>query len=433
MKFPGRRKYKHYFPVDKKDPLTNSLDLNVQYKQPYIVGLDQTLVDIEAEVTDELLAKFNLEKSLSQLIAEDVAEELYRHLVDHNLIVDQHAGGTIGNTLHNYSILADNRSVLYGVMSNNIQVGNYAYQYLCNTSSKVDLQHLQPVDGAIGRAFTLISECGERTFAIDAGKMNYLSPDFINEELIKNSAAFVLSAYFVRCKGEETLDKASLKAIEYANKHNVPVVLTLGTHHLIDDQPEWWREFIQEHVQVLAMNEEEAKALLGTDIPILACEKALDFVDLVLCTTGPQGLYMAGYTDEAFKRKTQYPKLTAELADFNRYEFSRPIAKANCENPVKIYSHIAPYLGGPTKITNTNGAGDGALAAVLHDIAANVYHKMNVPDSNKHNIPALAYSSLAQICKYANRVSFSVLSQNSPRLSRALPEREDSLETAYWD
>ena len=89
-------------------------------------------------------------------------------------------------------------------------------------------------------------------------------------------------------------------------------------------------------------------------------------------------------------------------------------------------------MGGPDKIKNTNGAGDGALAAVLHDISANDYHKMNVPDSSKHEVPAITYSSLSQICKYANRVSYEVLSQASPRLSKGLPEREDSLETAYW-
>lgn len=432
MRFPGRRKHRHYFPVDKKDPLTNKLSHKVELKHPYIVGMDQTIVDIEAHVSQSLLEQYNLQKGLSQLVSNNVAEALYEYIVKNDLIVDQHAGGTIGNTMHNYSVLADNRSVLYGVMSENIKVGNYAYQYLCNTSSKVDLQHLQPVVGAIGRAFTLITEDGERTFAIDSGKMNRLTPEFISEELIKQSSAFVVSAYFTRCNGEDTLDKAALKAIEYANKHNVPVVLTLGTRFMIDERPQWWRDFIKNHVQVLAMNEEEAEALVGTSDPLLAAEKALELADLVLCTAGPMGLYMAGYTDEQFKRKSQYPLLPGSIAEFNRYEFSRPLPKAACQQPVKIYSHIAPYMGGPDKIKNTNGAGDGALAALLHDISANDYHKMNVPDSSKHDVPAITYSSLAQICKYANRVSFEVLSQSSPRLSKGLPEREDSLETAYW-
>lgn len=432
MRFPGRRKHRHYFPVDKKDPVTNKLDVDAKLKHPYIVGMDQTLVDIEAKVCSNILAKFDLKVGLSQLVASDTAEALYDYLVENELIVDQHAGGTIGNTMHNYSVLADDRSVLYGVMSQNIQVGNYAYRYLCNTSSKVDLQHLQPVNGAIGRAFTLITEDGERTFAIDSGMMNRLTPDFIDEELIKNASAFVVSAYFTRCQGEDTLDQAALTAIDYANKHNVPVVLTLGTRFMIEEKPDWWRQFIKEKVQVLAMNEEEAEALVGTSDPLLAAEKALDLADLVLCTAGPQGLYMAGYTDEKFKRKSQYPLLPGSIPEFNRYEFSRPLPANSCEQPIKIYSHIAPYMGGPDEIKNTNGAGDGALAAVLHDISANDYHKMNVPHSSKQDVPAITYSSLAQICKYANRVSFEVLSQSSPRLSKGLPEREDSLETAYW-
>ena len=89
-------------------------------------------------------------------------------------------------------------------------------------------------------------------------------------------------------------------------------------------------------------------------------------------------------------------------------------------------------MGGPDSIKNTNGAGDGALAAVLHDLSANVYHKMNIQNSSKHHQKALTYSSLSQMSKYANRVSYEVLVQHSPRLSRGLPEREDSLEQAYW-
>ncbi len=41
---------------------------------------------------------------------------------------------------------------------------------------------------------------------------------------------------------------------------------------------------------------------------------------------------------------------------------------------------------------NTNGAGDGALAALLHDITANNYHRNNVPNSSKHKCKWLTYS-----------------------------------------
>ena len=381
MKFPGKRKSKHYFPVNARDPLLQQFQPENETSAAWVVGIDQTLVDIEAKVDDEFIERYGLSAGHSLVIEDDVAEALYQELKQKNLITHQFAGGTIGNTMHNYSVLADDRSVLLGVMCSNIEIGSYAYRYLCNTSSRTDLNYLQGVDGPIGRCFTLIGESGERTFAISPGHMNQLRAESIPE----------------------------------------------------DENPQWWQQFLKDHVSILAMNEDEAEALTGESDPLLASDKALDWVDLVLCTAGPIGLYMAGFTEDEAKRKTQHPLLPGAIAEFNQYEFSRAMRHKDCQNPLRVYSHIAPYMGGPEKIMNTNGAGDGALAALLHDITANSYHRSNVPNSSKHKFTWLTYSSLAQVCKYANRVSYQVLNQHSPRLTRGLPEREDSLEESYWD
>lgn len=263
--------------------------------------------------------------------------------------------------------------------------------------------------------------------------MNHLRPESIDKELIENSSALVISAYLMRTQGSETMTEATMQAVKYANEANVPVVLTLGTKFLIEQDPTWWANFVKEHVDILAMNEEEGLAITGFEDPLLAADKALDWVDLVICTAGEKGLFMAGHVDEKFKRETEYPLLPGAIADFNRFEFSRAMRKVDCESPIKAYSHTAPFMGGPDSIKNTNGAGDCALAAVLHDLSANVYHKLNVGNSAKHQQPAMTYSSLAQISKYANRASYEVLVQHSPRLSRGLPEREDCLEQVYWE
>ena len=433
MKFPGRRRHKHYFPVEAKDPLTNQLNSTDRLQRSYITGIDQIVVDIEAKVDQAFLDEFQLRRGMSQVIDSDITNALYDRLKLDNMIDYEFAGGTVGNTMHNYSTLADDRSVLLGVMSENIKIGSYAYRFLCNTSSRVDLDYLQPVDGPIGRCFTLIDETGERTFAISAGLMNHLRPESIDKELIENSSALVISAYLMRTQGDETMTEATMQAVKYANDAGVPVVLTLGTKFLIEQDPTWWAEFVKKHVDILAMNEEEGLAITGFEDPLLAADKALDWTDLVICTAGEKGLFMAGYVDESFKRETEYPLLPGAIADFNRYEFSRAMRKEDCQNPIRAYSHTAPFMGGPDSIKNTNGAGDCALAAVLHDLSANVYHKLNVANSAKHQQPAMTYSSLAQISKYANRASYEVLVQHSPRLSRGLPEREDCLEQVYWD
>ncbi|MDP5253045.1 MULTISPECIES: inosine/guanosine kinase [unclassified Vibrio] len=433
MKFPGQRKSKHYFPSSSR-PLNASHVLPFdKTPRPIVIGIGQTMVDIEANVDDAFLARHQLSKGHSLVLPHEKAEQLYQELQQQHLITHQHPGGTIGNTLHNYSVIADSKSVLLGVMSKNIEVGSYAYSYLCKTSSRMNLNHLQTVEGAIGRCYTLITPDGERTFAINVGAMNQLQPDAIPEGIFSRASALVLSSYLLRGEKEDPMPQAVMQAIEYAKANQVPVVLTLGTKYVIEKDPQFWQQFISDNVTVVAMNEEEGLALTGESNPLLAADKALEWVDLVLCTAGENGLYMAGYCDEESVRETRHDIQNGPIEAYNRHEFSRSMLKADCAKPVKVYSHIGPYLGGPLKIKNTNGAGDGALSALLHDISANVFHAQKVPDSHKHSVKCLTYSSLSQICKYANRVSYQVLLQHSPRLSQSLPEREDSLEEAYWE
>ncbi|STT53014.1 inosine-guanosine kinase [Klebsiella pneumoniae] len=88
------------------------------------------------------------------------------------------------------------------------------------------------------------------------------------------------------------------------------------------------------------MNEEEGEALTGFADPLSAANKALDWVDLVLCTAGPAGLYMAGFTEEEAKRKTQHPLLPGAIPEFNQFEFSRAMRHQDCVNSA---AHIFPY------------------------------------------------------------------------------------------
>jgi inosine kinase len=432
VRFPGRRKHKHYFPVHERDPLLHHAGLDTPDAKIHVVGIDQTLVDIDARVPDELLGRYELPKGGSTIIGNDRAIELYDELFASGQI-SEFAGGTVGNTLHNFSLLADDAAILLGVMSDPIRFGTSGYRYLSSTSSRVSLDHLQPVDGPIGRCFALITPDGERTFAISAGKMNDLRPQSVPPSVFDSAAALVISAYLMRASAGEPMPEATLRAVSLAKERGVPVVLTLGTRFIIAERPEFWRSFIADNVDVVAMNEEEGEALTGSSDPLVACERTLDWADLVLCTAGPVGLYLAGYTDDEVKRETRYPLLPGAIPEFNRYEFSRPMPRQSCAKPFKVFAHIAPYHGGPVRITSANGAGDGALSALLHDISANRYHRARVPASAKHVRDFLTYSSMSQVCRYANRVSYEVLVQSQPRLTRGLPEREAGLdEEKYW-
>jgi inosine kinase len=431
MKFPGKRKSEHYFPVTDKG--RESADPQFVQAEPfYLVGIDQLLVDIECAVEPAFLARYGLKKGESQILDDRIAEEIYRDLKTGGKILGEYAGGSVGNTLHNYSVLSDERSVALGAISRNITLGDYAFKYVRNTSSKVDLAYLQPSDNPMGRAICFVTPDRDRTFGISKGCMNDLSPEYIPAEVVEKASSLLISAYLLRSESDPIF-KSTVHACEIALKARVPVVLTLGTASLIESKRDFFREFIKKYVTAVAMNDQEALALTGIKDPLLAAENTLDLADLVLLTVGEHGLYLAGYVDEDYARETTHKLHTKSLVDYNLYEFSRPMRLEDCKHPIKIYSHINPFLGGPAIIKNTNGAGDGALAALLHDVGARKYHQTKVPKSPKNSMNSLTYSSLSQICKYANRVSYEVLAQNSPRLTRGLPEREDSLQEAYWE
>lgn len=431
MKFPGKRKSEHYFPVTEKG--RESADPHYLQGEPfYLVGIDQLLVDIECAVDQDFPEKNGLKRGESQIIDDALAERIYRDLKALGKVRGEYAGGSVGNTLHNYSVLSEERSVALGAITRNITLGDYAFKYIRNTSSKVDLSWLQPSENAMGRAICFVTPDGERTFGISKGCMNDLSPDYIPTEVIEKASALLVSAYLLRNE-DDPIFSATIKACEIALKARVPVVLTLGTASLIESKKDFFRDFIKKNVTCVAMNDLEAMALTGIKDPLMAADDALGLADLVLLTVGEHGLYLAGWVDEEYARKTTNKLHTKSLVDYNLYEFSRPMRREDCKTPLKIYTHINPFLGGPKIIKNTNGAGDGALAALLHDLGARKYHQTKVPKSPKNLVHSLTYSSMSQISKYANRVSFEVLAQNSPRLMRGLPEREDSLQEAYWD
>ena len=430
MKFPGRRNTKHYFPVEDKQRSSFDGELH-RPGNVYVVGIDQLLVDIEIPVSDEFLEEYKFKKGESFIIDDTLADNIYWEQKRLGKVTGEFPGGAVGNTLHNFSILADSPSVALGTINKNIEVGDYAFKYICNTSSKVNLTYLQPCPRPMGRALCFVSPDGERTFAISKGCMNDLSPEFLPVEVIEKSAALLISAYTIR-DPNSPIAKSTFRAVEIAKAANVPVVLSLGTSGLVQDKKDMLLDFIPKYVSVVAMNEAEALCLTGIEDPLLAAEKALDLCDMVLLTVGARGLYIGALTDSDMARATKEPLHTKSLIEYNKFEYSRAMMRSECKNPIKVYTHINPFRGGPISIKNTNGAGDAALAAVMHDLSANLYHRMKVPKSPKHAAKFLCYSSISQISKYANRVSFEVLSQNSPRLLRGLPEREDGLEEAYW-
>lgn len=416
MRFPGTRKGKYYFPVtEKKSAVYGAQDAQRPW---YIVGLDEVLVDLEIhDCPQSLLPELGLVLGESVQFSPDSIRSLLEKVREMGLAVQFAAGGTVANTLCNYTHLSGEPAVLLGAIPESISPGGPAFAYVAQTPKAVSLEHLIGVSGEVGIAVTCFTPDGERSFGVAPGVSGSYAARDIPEDVVRG-ASVVLTSLYCLANPERPIAEAALQMMQTASSAGVPVAFGLGTSALVKRMRDQLIEIIKKYVNVAAMNAREAEALTGQSDPLLAGSMILDWADAVLITEGAHGLTICGHTDDSVKRATRDGLHSGSLDNYNQWEYSRLVLKKNCPNPLRIFTHIHPYLGGPEVLCNTSGAGDAALAAFLHDIAATSYHRLVAPSSKKHtqSIEFLTYSSLSRNAQYGNRVAYEVLRNNSPRL-----------------
>ncbi len=409
----------------RKRNTAHSIDVAEQ-QHWYLLGLDQLIVDIEVHGPTELAKQYGLAPGESVLLDDIQHKELMRKIEKEGLELRISPGGAVGNTVNNFTFLSGEPAIMLGAIDHCIYPGSPSFQYVAKTPMAVDLSHVVPLPGNMAVALTFISPDGERSFAVTPGISSDYPPEAIEEKVVKDSSAAMTTLY---CLREETwpIARAARRMMEMASKHGVPVAFGLGTSSLVRQNKEITQEILSRYVTIAAMNSAEAEALTGEKDALIACRQLLELVDMVIITEGPHGLTMGGYVDERFKRETDQPIRSKSIEEYNRWEYSRLMTRDSCKQPLKIYTHIHPYHGGPKLLRNTNGAGDAALAAVLHDVVANSYHRATVPDSKKHTtgVEFLSYSSLSRIAQYGNRVAYEVLKGCSPRLDSTVGSDTD--------
>lgn len=421
MHFPGNRTPQHYFPVEERAMRRLGHSDEEVAGAYYVVGLDQLIVDIEVRCGRDLLDRFQIPHGESVVLADDAYALLSEFITTNQLVKSVTAGGAVGNTLNNYTFLSGEKAYMLGTIDNTIAPGSFAFRYVNDTPRAVSLDNCLPVDGHLATAITFVTPDGERSFALNIGAANDYPPEAIPAALVERAAAVLLTAFCLRDE-EAPIAHAALRLMEIAEAAGVPVIFSMGTAALVRDKRERFIEILEQYVTCAAMNIEEGHALTGESAALLACQRALDWVDMAVVTEGSRGLTMGGYVDEDLKRPTRERVHSKEIKDYNAYEYSRLMRRSDCANPLRIYSHIHPYMGGPERVVNTSGAGDAAIAALLHDLAANRYHRGRLPSHEKHRADFLTYSSLARNAQYGNRIAYQVLLTATPRLDGSLPD-----------
>lgn len=427
MRFPGSRVAKHYFPVSEKKTHVTPLPEESEPRRWYAVGLDEVLVDLEVHgCSYEFVTDLGLVPGESVNLAPDQMRRLLERVADSGHEWRCAAGGTVANTLANYTHLSGEPAVLLGAIEDCIRPGSPAFAFVAQTPKALSLEHLVGHAGDTGLAVTCFTPDGERSFGVAPGVSQLYAAESVPAAVVQD-ASIALASLYPLANAARPIAAASIRFLELARAAGVPVAFGLGTAGLVRRMRRELIEILDAFVTIASLNVHEAEALTGEADALLAARKLLEWVDVALVTEGALGLTLAGYTEASVARETRDRLCSGAIDDYNRLEFSRLVRRGDCAHPVQVFSHADPYRGGPDRLANTSGAGDAALAALLHDLAANGYHRATVPRSDKHpaSVRFLTYSSASRNAQYANRVAYEVLRNRSPRLEGPVGSDEE--------
>ena len=194
-------------------------------RAPYeVLGLGNSLVDILAYAKDDFLSAQGMRKGAMTLIDEARAETLYA--AREQPVIE--SGGSAANTIVGVGSFGL-RSAYIGKVKDDA-LGRAFVEDI--HSMGVAFATTQAVDGpATGRCFVYVTPDGERTMNTYLGASQLLSPDDVDDELVRFSPITYLEGYmWDRPAAKQAFQKAARIAHEGGNR----VALTLSDSFCVD-------------------------------------------------------------------------------------------------------------------------------------------------------------------------------------------------------
>lgn len=216
-----------------------------------VLGLGNALVDILARLNDDdLLNQLKLPKGSMQLIDGKGAATVSEALKSYEKA--QVSGGSAANTIHGLAHL--------GVQTGFIgKVGNDEL----GTIFKKDMElaniraHLFYSNSPSGYCTSLISRDAERTMTTYLGAAIELTASDITESLFDNYHYFHVEGYMVQ--NTQLVENA----FKMAKQRGLKTSLDLASYNVVEDNLEFLTRLVENYVDILFANEEEAKAFSG--------------------------------------------------------------------------------------------------------------------------------------------------------------------------
>lgn len=244
-----------------------------------VYGVGNALVDIQAQVSDELLEKLEFAKGIMTLVDESTQQAVLTEL--DGSPINRCAGGSAANTV--IGVADFGGKAAYAGKVGRDPIGDFCLEDMRRMGVSIEVPQ---ADGQTGTCVVLITDDAQRTMLTHLGVSATLSADDIDEEELAKAKYVYIEGYLFTATGPKA---AAYKAIELAKKHGVKVAFTVSDPFLIHSfKDEFWK-LIEGPVDLLFCNLEESRSLTGLNDPIECAREIHQHAENVALTLGPDG------------------------------------------------------------------------------------------------------------------------------------------------
>ncbi|MDY6486139.1 adenosine kinase [Acinetobacter faecalis] len=223
-----------------------------------LFAIGNALIDQEFKVSDDFLIQQNLQKGTMQLTDGETQENLYNNLLKTQSYKGQASGGSAANTTVAFSALGG--SAFYACRVGNDELGSIYLNGLNDAGITTSTKSIS--EGVTGTCMVLVSEDSERTMHTYLGITAELTDEQIDFTPLNTAKWLYIEGYL---STSDTARLAVKQAREIAKANGVKIALTLSDPAMVQYARQGLNELLDDGVDLLFCNEQEALMYTETD------------------------------------------------------------------------------------------------------------------------------------------------------------------------
>ncbi len=242
-----------------------------------VIGIGNALTDMLVNLkSDSVLGRFQLKKGSMSLVDSKLQTEISKSVA--GLPYSLSLGGSAGNTIRAMARLGTSVGFIGKVGRDT--TGDFFEQALENLN-------VEPIvfrgTERSGKCVSLISPDGERTMVTHLGAALELKGDEIQPTIFDGYDCLYVEGYLVQ---DHDL---ILNAMKLAKRCGLKVAIDLASFNVVEENLDFLKELVDEYVDILFANEDEAHAFTGETEPLNALNTISESCELVIVKIGMKG------------------------------------------------------------------------------------------------------------------------------------------------